>query len=100
MSNTRTIIFVSLASEFYSHRFLVGDKNFQRRYARHRLNNSVAVETKYTILVSTVTTVIVLYPPLTDQLQQQVTHLRADNDPTKGWSVGRIPEAEATAERH
>jgi hypothetical protein len=37
---------------------------------RHRLNNSVAVETKYTILVSTVTTVIALYPPLTDQLQQ------------------------------
>jgi hypothetical protein len=44
---------------------------------------SVAVETTYTILVSTVTALITLLAPLAEQLQQRVTHLRSDNGLTQ-----------------
>jgi hypothetical protein len=60
----------------------------------------VVVETKYTILVSTVTAVITLYPPLTEQLQQPVTHLRSDDGLTKGSKIGQISQATPAAERH
>jgi len=45
-------------------------------------------ETKYTILVSTVTTLLALVSPLADQLQQPVTQLRPDNGVTKTIARG------------
>jgi hypothetical protein len=56
--------------------------------ARRHLNISVAAETKYTILVSTVMTLLSLVPPLAGQLQQPVTQLRSDNGLTKTIAHG------------
>jgi hypothetical protein len=67
---------------------------------RHRLNNSVAVETKYTILVSTVTALVTVYSLLPNRLQQPESYLRCDNDLTRAIERGRLPEANAAAERH
>ena len=60
----------------------------------------VAVETKYTILVSTVTVRVTLIPPSANELQQPVASLRSDNRLPAGSSVRRISEAAAAAERH
>jgi hypothetical protein len=46
---------------------------------RRHLNISVVAETKYTILVSTVMTLLTLVPSLADQLQHLVTQLGSDN---------------------
>jgi hypothetical protein len=51
----------------------------QETTAPIRVKYFVAMETKYTILVSTVTALVTLYPPLANQLQQPVTQLRSDN---------------------
>ncbi len=63
------------------------------------MNISVAAETKYTILVSTVTTLVTLYPLLADQLQKPVRHLRSDRDLKKAIERGRIPEDTDAAKR-
>ena len=60
----------------------------------------VAVETRYTILVSTVTVRVTLIPPSANELQQPVARLRSDNGLPTGSSVRRISEAAAAAERH
>jgi len=60
----------------------------------------VAVETRYTILVSTVTVRVTLIPPSANELQQPVARLHSDNGLTKESSVGRISEATAAAERY
>jgi hypothetical protein len=59
----------------------------------------VAVETQYTILVSKVTALVTLYPPLANQLQQPMTQLRSDKDLKQAIERGRIPEATAAAKR-
>jgi hypothetical protein len=59
----------------------------------------VAVETKYTILVSAVTALVALYSSLANQVQQPVTHLRSDNGLTQAIECGRIFEAKTAAER-
>ena len=58
------------------------------------------METKYTMLVSTVTAPVAVYTSLLDQLQQPVAHLRFDNDATRTMERVRLPEANAAAERH
>ncbi len=58
------------------------------------------METKYTMLVSTVTEPVAVYTSLLDQLQQPVAHLRCDNDATRTMERVRLPEANAAAERH
>ena len=58
------------------------------------------METKYTILVSTVTALLAVYTSLLDQLQKPVAHLRCDNDATRTMERVRLPEANAAAERH
>ena len=57
----------------------------------------VAVETKYTISVSTVTVLVILYFPLASWLQEPVTHLRSDKDLRQAIERDRIPEAAAAA---
>jgi hypothetical protein len=58
------------------------------------------METKYTMLVSTVTAPVAVYTSLLDQLQRPVAHLRCDNDLTRAIERGCLPEANAAAERH
>ena len=58
------------------------------------------METKYTMLVFTVTALLAVYISLLDQLQQPVAHLRFDNDATRTMERVRLPEANAAAERH
>jgi hypothetical protein len=58
------------------------------------------METKYTMLVSTVTTPVTVYTSLLDQLQQPVAHLRCDNEATQTMERVGLPEANAAAERH
>jgi hypothetical protein len=58
------------------------------------------METKYTILVSTVTAPVAVYTFLLDQLQQPVAHLRCDNDATRTMERVRLLEANAAAEWH
>jgi hypothetical protein len=58
------------------------------------------METKYTMLVSTVTTPVTVYTSLLDQLQQPVAHLHCDNDATGTIERVRLPEANAAAEQH
>ena len=60
----------------------------------------LAVETRYTILVSTVIARVTLITSPANELQQPVMHLRSDNDLINRWSVDRISEATAAAERH
>ena len=57
------------------------------------------METEYTILVSTVTALGILYSSLVDQLQQPVTHLRSEKDLKQMIERARIPEAAAAAKR-
>ena len=57
------------------------------------------METEYTILVSTVTALGILYSSLVDQLQQPVTHLRSEKDLKQMIERGRISEAAAAAKR-
>jgi hypothetical protein len=60
----------------------------------------LAVETRYTILVSTVTARVTLIPSPASDLQQAVTHLRSGSDLTNRWKMDRIPEGAAAAEQH
>jgi hypothetical protein len=56
------------------------------------------LETKYTILVSAVTSLVTLYPA--EQPQELVTPVRAESDPAQAIESGRLSEAKAAAERH
>jgi hypothetical protein len=59
----------------------------------------VAVETLYTILVSKVAAFVTLYPPMVNQLQQPMTHLRSDKDLKQAIERRWISEATAAAKR-
>jgi hypothetical protein len=60
----------------------------------------LAAETKYTILVSTVTASVASYSPIGHQLQHLVKQMRGDDDLTKKLSVGRISKDTTAAEGH
>jgi hypothetical protein len=57
-------------------------------------------ETKYTILVSTVTTPVTLSPSQPGRAQQPVRDLSCDSALTNGSSLGGISETIVAAERH
>ena len=59
-----------------------------------------AAETKYTILVSTVTTLFTLYPATAGQLEERLTPVRVDRDLAQAIHLDRISEDQSAAERH
>jgi hypothetical protein len=62
------------------------------------LNNSVAEETGYTILVSTVTVLATVCDPLPDQPQRPVRCVPSVNNLEQEIKRGRLPGASAAAE--
>ena len=58
----------------------------------------VAAETKYTILVSTVTALVTLYLAPVEQMEGMVTPVRADCGLAQAIELSRIPEHQSASE--